>query len=85
MWRFVNSTDKRAWLKEKINDIPNYDHKYGSLRRWTEKLSWILDNFIQTFKGKPDVDFWNQVILNKSKVARYQASALNTTKATTGY
>ena len=33
--------------------------EYGAPKYWIEKLKMILAKFIETYKGKIDLDFWN--------------------------
>jgi len=47
------------WLKirKKVELIGKYE-----LDWWTPKILYILDNFIKTYKGDPNKDFWNTML-----------------------
>ena len=46
------------WIKIR-NKVEKFS-EYGLLE-WSKSLSYILDKFIETYKGNGDKDFWNKI------------------------
>eukprot|EP01022_Parablepharisma_sp_SALTPOND_P012738 TRINITY_DN1651_c0_g1_i2.p1 TRINITY_DN1651_c0_g1~~TRINITY_DN1651_c0_g1_i2.p1 ORF type:complete len:348 (-),score=37.90 TRINITY_DN1651_c0_g1_i2:321-1265(-) len=60
-------------LRAKTEAIAKYN-----LEWWTEKLLYIIDNFIATFEGKASLKFWNYMV---DKVDGTGASGIRTKKS----
>ena len=49
-------------LQKKLNELHKYDVD-GDLIKYIEALNNILDNFIMTYQGQVDVNWWNQMMV----------------------
>ena len=54
---FTGSLNDWELIKEKVEFIKNYD-----LEWWCDKLIIIINQFIESYKGNVNVDFWNRII-----------------------
>ncbi len=54
---FKGTLDDWCKLKEKVEYISQYE-----CSKWTSWLSEVINQFINTYQGKVDVDFWNKLV-----------------------
>jgi len=54
---FTGTLDDWMNLRKKVEYISQYDLKW-----WTDRLLKVIDQFINTYQGKVDKDFWNKMI-----------------------
>ena len=60
---FVGEDKDWVALKEKLQKLKNYSlPQCREFLEWIENLEIILDNFIDTYRNKANVAFWNTVI-----------------------
>ena len=59
---------REDWVKlgEKLNKLTDLDVD-GKLKEYIKYMSIILDNFLLTFDGKPDVKWWNTIMTTPEK------------------
>ena len=57
-------------LKDKLTGILQFDVD-GKLKEYVKHMSIILDNFLLTFDGKPDVKWWNTIMTTYEKREEY--------------
>lgn len=62
--------EREDWAKmiPKLKNLEKYDVD-GKLKEYINHVLVILENFLQTFDGKPDLDWWNLVM--KSPESRH--------------
>ena len=48
-------------IKRRAGMLVNYDTKDGYMKKWYSMLEPVLDNFIKSINGNPDVKWWNQI------------------------
>jgi hypothetical protein len=55
------------WVKirQRANKLLEYDLKPGHMSQWSEYLFPVLDKFITTVQGNPDVEWWNRIANQK--------------------
>ncbi|MDR3548917.1 MAG: DUF4419 domain-containing protein [Candidatus Pacebacteria bacterium] len=46
-------------LREKVASLAKFEFE-----DWVDRMLYIVDNFIATFEGKPDLKFWNYMVDN---------------------
>ena len=49
-------------VRERANKLLEFDLDQQYMRRWTEVLLPVLDQFIESAKGNPDLVWWNQIV-----------------------
>ncbi len=60
-------------LREKVASLAKFEFK-----EWVDRMLYIVDNFIATFEGKPDLKFWNYMV---DKVDGIGGSGMRTPKS----
>ena len=55
-------------VKNKLKFLAKYDTDL-KLKTYVENVSFILDKFIQTFDGSPDVEWWNTIVATEEQRA----------------
>lgn len=65
---FEGTRDDWVKLKSKLVNLSKYfvDMKDGTIQKYIQHVGIILDNFVSTYDGKPDVDFWNTIASTRS-------------------
>lgn len=53
-------------LKDKLMKLGRFDTD-GKLKEYISFMSIILDNFLMTYDGKPDVKWWNTIMTTPEK------------------
>lgn len=54
-------------LIPKLNNLIKFDVN-GKLKNYITKVTVILEQFVETFEGKPNVTFWNKVVHEEGNV-----------------
>lgn len=49
------------WLKTKTEQLSSYDVN-GLLKTYVKEVVKIIDEFIETYEERPNIDFWNRVV-----------------------
>ncbi|KAN0019002.1 hypothetical protein ACTFIU_002204 [Dictyostelium citrinum] len=49
-------------LKERVEQMNQFDNKDGTIKKWLVYLLPIIDNFIESANGHPDTKWWNQIV-----------------------
>lgn len=59
---------REDWLKvqEKLNNLNKYDVN-GELKKYVTHVGAILKKFIETYDGKPDVNWWNTIMTSEKR------------------
>lgn len=65
---FEGTSDDWIKLKSKLLNLQKYfaDMEDGKIQEYIKRVEIILDNFIQTYDGKPDINFWNTIASTRS-------------------
>jgi hypothetical protein len=63
-------------LRTKIDEILKHDDEKGMLKRWHAMLAGVLEKFIESSEGSPDISWWNQMCQEEAASADLEASYL---------
>ncbi|KAK5580493.1 hypothetical protein RB653_000512 [Dictyostelium firmibasis] len=55
LWDWIN-------LKERVSLLVNFNTETCQMSKWLNFLLPIMDKFIESMNGKPDVKWWNQIV-----------------------
>ena len=53
---FRGSLEDWNLLYEKVKRLYNYSSEFD---KWVNNIQYIISKFIETYKGNPDINFWN--------------------------
>jgi len=62
----MGTTEDWIEVKNRANELLKYDNKAKHMSIWHKLLDPILDNFIKSRKGNPDVEWWNKICSHHS-------------------
>merc|ERR1712217_122330 len=48
-------------LRAKVDRLPEYDLQAGHMQAWHQLLAPVLDEFVLSAQGRPNIDFWDRV------------------------
>ncbi|KAM9970372.1 hypothetical protein ACTFIR_002228 [Dictyostelium discoideum] len=54
-------------LKERATRLKEFNNKEDHMNKWLGYLLPVLDNFIQSSRGKPDKEWWNKIVDYRSR------------------
>ncbi|EGC30711.1 hypothetical protein DICPUDRAFT_157533 [Dictyostelium purpureum] len=57
----LGSVDDWVDIKNRFCRFKDYDCKTNQMNQWSELLNPVLDKFIETAQGNPDIKWWNSI------------------------
>jgi len=57
----LGEVDDWVNIRTRVDKLLEYDNKTGEMARWHAMLVPIFDEFVNSIKGSPNIEFWNKI------------------------